>query len=621
MENQNQNPKQQLVERLKQANNVLVTVSANPSVDQLSAAIGLTLLLNHLDKHATAVFSGEVPNTLEFLKPEETLEKNTDSLRDFIISLDKAKADKLRYKVEDKMVKIFITPYRTSLSEADLVFGQGDFNVDVVVAIGVQEKEDLDQAIISHGRILHDAVVATVNTVMSGQLGSINWVDAKASSLSEMLVPVCQELKADSLDSQMATAFLTGIVAETQRFSNEKTSSDTMSISAKLMAAGANQQLVATKLEQPAEAPRSSDNPEVEQAEGAVAEAFNNDGSLDIDHDSDMADNPENSAVQDDGTEQTTDLPDIQPEQQDEQGFEPEAQQPEDKPSRLILQPPTLGGTLTANTKAEGLDPSTDPLTLPSVDSPLLTHEKDDKPTDILAPLSEQTEQPEAPATEPEPEQQPEPQPASEPSPSQEAPSVDPPAPEPPVPPEPAPAPPPAPASDRQTLTELEAAVDSPHLDAVPPADVPASPVPGPDAATAALEAAHQAIDTAASELPEKPAAFNSEGLMDVSHELAEAAEAEGASEASESSTETPAAEEMSVEPPPIDIQIDPNTGEFQYPENLVSSSDELPSDPTAATVSDPTAPPPVPPPMAMPPLMPPAEPPVSPDNLPPVNP
>src|SRR3712207_8902319 len=46
------------------------------------------------------------------------------------------------------------------------------------------------------------------------------------------------------------TLFRSGIVAETERFSNNKTSSVTMSVSAKLMAAGANQQLVATKLQE-----------------------------------------------------------------------------------------------------------------------------------------------------------------------------------------------------------------------------------------------------------------------------------------------------------------------------------------------------------------------------------
>src|SRR6266403_1398515 len=116
--------KQQIADRLKEANNILVTVSSNPSVDQLASCIGLTLALNKLGKHATAVFSGDVPSTIEFLQPEKTLERDTNSLRDFIIALDKSKADKLRYKVVDKVVKMLITPYRTSLREKNLEFSQ-----------------------------------------------------------------------------------------------------------------------------------------------------------------------------------------------------------------------------------------------------------------------------------------------------------------------------------------------------------------------------------------------------------------------------------------------------------------------------------------------------------------
>lgn len=243
---------QSLVDRIKQAQNVLVTVSANPNVDQLSAAIGLTLALNKLDKHATAVFSGQVPSTIDFLKPEETLERNTDSLRDFIIALDKSKADKLRYKVEDDVVRIFITPYRTSLSEKDLQFSQGDFNVDVVVALGVTDQKDLDAAITAHGRILHDATVTSVNLVGAGEVGTINWVDDKASSLSELMLDLIDGLDTSLLDGQIATALLTGIVASTDRFRNEKTTPATMQVSAELMAAGANQQLIASELEVPA---------------------------------------------------------------------------------------------------------------------------------------------------------------------------------------------------------------------------------------------------------------------------------------------------------------------------------------------------------------------------------
>ena len=131
---------QQIVDKIKSSSNVLVTVSNGPSVDALSAAIGLTVALNKLDKHAVAIMSGEVPPAITFLEPEKTFENNVDSLRDFIIALDKEKADHLRYKVEGDVVKIFITPYRTTISEADLVFSQGDYNVDLVIAIGVNDQ-------------------------------------------------------------------------------------------------------------------------------------------------------------------------------------------------------------------------------------------------------------------------------------------------------------------------------------------------------------------------------------------------------------------------------------------------------------------------------------------------
>ncbi len=245
------NAKQQITDRIKNVTNILVTVSTNPSVDELSAALGLTLLLNKLDKHATAVFSGNIPPAITFLDPTKTFENTVDSLRDFIIALDKEKADRLRYRVEDNMVRIFITPYRARISEQDLEFTHGDFNVELVLALGVESREVLDTAIAAHGRILHDATVATINAQnKKSNLGSIDWQDPNASSLCEMLVAMSESLKGNLLDEQIATAFLTGIVAATNRFSNNQTSPKSMTMAAQLMAAGANQQLIAAKLEE-----------------------------------------------------------------------------------------------------------------------------------------------------------------------------------------------------------------------------------------------------------------------------------------------------------------------------------------------------------------------------------
>ena len=264
------NARQQIVDSIKKSSNILVAVSSDPSVDELSAALGLSIILNNMDKRATAVFSGAVPPAIEFLEPGKTFENSADSLRDFIIALNKEKADHLRYKVEGDVVKIFITPYKTKLSQDDLEFSQGDYNVDMVLALGVKDQGHLDKALEAHGKILHDATVVTITAGNdASSLGSLDWHDATASSLCEMSVSLADGLKGEGpiLNEQIATAFLTCIVSATARFSNDRTTSRAMTMAAQLMAAGANQQLIAAKLEEGKDLPPKSVAPTGNEAE------------------------------------------------------------------------------------------------------------------------------------------------------------------------------------------------------------------------------------------------------------------------------------------------------------------------------------------------------------------
>lgn len=284
-----QSQKQQIIQSIKDVTNILVTVSADPSVDELSAALGLTIFLNKLGKHATAVFSGKVPPAISFLEPDETFEATADSLRDFIIALDKEKADHLRYKVVDDAVKIFITPYRATITEADLEFSQGDYNIELVLALNVESQDHLDKALTAHGKILHDAVVSTVTAgAVRSSLGTVDWHDDKASGVSEMLVDLIDELRTPkvTMDEQIATALLTGVVAATERFSNNLTSSRVMTLAAELMAVGANQQLIATKLAE-GQAIKAEEHSESEQSKQATDtaddETHDNDGQDGVD--------------------------------------------------------------------------------------------------------------------------------------------------------------------------------------------------------------------------------------------------------------------------------------------------------------------------------------------------
>lgn len=536
------NIKQSIIDRLKQTNNVLVTVKNNPTVDQLAACIGLTLFLNKLGKHATAVFSGAVPSTIEFLKPEDTLEKDTNSLRDFIIALDKSKADKLRYKVEDKVVKIFITPYRTSLSQDDLEFSQGDFNVDVVIALGVHAREELDQAIVAHGRILHDATVVSVNNSKLADLGALNWNDDKASSLCEMTATLVDGLQANSLDAQIATALLTGIVAETDRFSKPNTTSVTMSLSAKLMAAGANQQLVATKLQEPAKAipvESSTNKPDAKEV---------GDGTLEIEHQKGGQDTalelPELEGDDADAGEIHIDEEgNLKPGLQDQESTEKKAT----PAGRITFSPPTMGGTLTANTTPNQAEPSIDPLSGQSTGSSLLSHDADQK-------SSETKTSSESGATDD----------ASQ---NKRGITIQP----------------------SQTLSDIEEDVNSPHLAALTPAAKPEATSGDGQAQSAAnlplvtgIDDARKAVQAAAQNSMESSASSPIQALN-----------AQPLGEQLHTAGPQPAAPQVL---PPV---MGDTTG-LNLPPNLVPPTTELPQEQTASN-QPPTAPPPVPPPMMPP--------------------
>ena len=238
-----------VAEKIANSRNIVVALSSDPSVDELSAAIALSLFLGRLNKHAVAVYSGDIPSALQFLKPEDIFEKDTDVMQDFVITLNKDKADHLRYKLDGDAVKIYITPYKDRIVSEDLGFSYGEYNIDLVLALNVTNGVDLDPALREYGTIMHDATIVNITAGNPGKFGEIEWSNKFSSSVSEMVANLL--LSADGgtkIDAEEATALLTGIVAATDRFSRANTASSTMQTASKLMDAGADQQLVAANI-------------------------------------------------------------------------------------------------------------------------------------------------------------------------------------------------------------------------------------------------------------------------------------------------------------------------------------------------------------------------------------
>lgn len=250
---------EKVAEKIQRGANILIALSKDPNLDEMSAAIALAIVLDQQKKHVTAIYSGKTPNALEFLKPEETFEKDTSSLQDFIIALNKSKADHLTYKLDGDYVKIYITPYKGQVKKEDLEYSYGDYNVDLVIVFNVNAGTEIDSALSEYGRIMHDASAINITSGLPGRFADLEWSDPEKSSVCEMVYDLLKELEITELSQEVATALLTGILSSTERFSNNRTKPTTMAVASKLMEAGADQQLISANILKP-ETPVTPEN-------------------------------------------------------------------------------------------------------------------------------------------------------------------------------------------------------------------------------------------------------------------------------------------------------------------------------------------------------------------------
>ena len=237
-----------VADKIQHATNILIALSKDPNVDEISAAIALAFVLDQQKKHVTAIYSGQTPNALEFLRPEETFQKDISGLQDFIIALNKSKADHLIYQVEGDYVKILITPYKGQIKKEDLEYSYSDYNVDLVIVFNVNSGSEIDSALSEYGRIMHDAMAINITSSVPGRFADLEWSDPSKSSVCEMVYDLLGELEIDNTPQEVATALLTGILSATERFSNNRTKPTTMAVASKLMEAGADQQLISSNI-------------------------------------------------------------------------------------------------------------------------------------------------------------------------------------------------------------------------------------------------------------------------------------------------------------------------------------------------------------------------------------
>lgn len=241
--------KQQTIELIRQATNILLLTHKNPDGDSLGSIVALTEALKKLDKNPTAISVDKVPQFLQFLPGLDQLKAEINHSNDLILHLDVSKVQikNLGYKQlqEDKKVAIVISPKAGRFEKADISFPEPKPSYDLVIVLDTPDLARLGSVADKFADVFYEIPVINIDHHPGNDyFGKVNWIDLTATSTAEILVSLLESLGRDKnlLDADIATALLTGITTDTASFQNANTTPKSFTVAAQLVAAGARQQ-------------------------------------------------------------------------------------------------------------------------------------------------------------------------------------------------------------------------------------------------------------------------------------------------------------------------------------------------------------------------------------------
>lgn len=243
---------QQVLEAIKRSSRPLICIPSGGGADAYASALGLAKVLKKLEKEPTIVAAdGEVPKNLQFLQGTDAVHTKLENLRQFVIELDatKTKVDALTYELKGDKLYVYLSPKAGFWDQKDVRTSASGYRFDLIICIGSPDYESCAHLYSENPDFFFRTPVINIDhTPENEHYGQINAVDLTASACGEVCHDLVEAIEPGLMDEEVATAFLTGMIAKTKSFKTHNVTPKTLQTASKLIARGAKREDIVSRL-------------------------------------------------------------------------------------------------------------------------------------------------------------------------------------------------------------------------------------------------------------------------------------------------------------------------------------------------------------------------------------
>lgn len=243
---------QQVLEAIRRSQRPLICIPSGANADHYASALGFALVLKKLEKKPTIVSAhGMAAKHLHFLSGHQDIQTTLEHLQRFVIELDArhTKVEELSYEIKEEKLLVYLSPKQGCWNEKDVHTSSSGYRFDLIICIGAQDFESYGTFFQEHPEFFYRTPVINIDHVPDNEhFGQINVVDITACACGEVCHDLIESIEANLIDEQIATAFLTGMIAKTKSFRTSTVTPKTLQTASKLIAKGAKREEIVQNL-------------------------------------------------------------------------------------------------------------------------------------------------------------------------------------------------------------------------------------------------------------------------------------------------------------------------------------------------------------------------------------